>query len=216
VQTVRLGRRIYHNIRNAMRYIISVHVPTAGMAFLPLLLGEPLLLFPVHVVFLEFVIDPACTLVYEAESTDKGAMRRPPRDPREPLFNLRMLAVSLVLGATMLAAVMAVYGWALRSGYPGGETRAIAFAAMVLSNLALILVTLGKPNAPLWWIACGALVALSVSIYVPAAATIFRFSALTPGQLALAVLAAIAGVAWYQAWKVFDRNQGAAVAAGHS
>src|SRR5678816_1674308 len=113
VDTIRLGRRIYDNIRNAMRYIISVHVPTAGMSFLPLALGGPLFLFPVHVVFLEFVIDPACTLVYEAEKTDAQVMQRPPRDPREPLFNLHMLAVSLALGGTMLLAVLAVYVWSV-------------------------------------------------------------------------------------------------------
>jgi Ca2+-transporting ATPase len=124
VDTVRLGRRIYDNIRNAMRYIISVHVPTAGMSFLPLVLGGPLFLFPVHVVFLEFVIDPACTLVYEAEKTDARVMQRPPRDPREPLFNLGMLTVSLALGATMLLAVLAVYAWALHAGYTeGGRAR---------------------------------------------------------------------------------------------
>ncbi|HSB98697.1 MAG TPA: HAD-IC family P-type ATPase, partial [Burkholderiaceae bacterium] len=77
VHTVRLGRRIYENIRNAMRYLVSVHVPIAGMSFLPMALGGPLFLLPVHVVFLEFVIDPACTLVYEAERTEAGAMERP-------------------------------------------------------------------------------------------------------------------------------------------
>ena len=82
VRTVRLGRRIYENIRNAMRYLVSVHVPIAGMSFVPVALGGPLFLMPVHVVFLEFVIDPACTLVYEAERTEAGAMERPPRAPR--------------------------------------------------------------------------------------------------------------------------------------
>jgi Ca2+-transporting ATPase len=226
VQTIRLGRRIYDNIRNAMRYIISVHVPTAGMSFLPLMLGAPLFLFPVHVVFLEFVIDPACTLVYEAEATDNEAMRRPPRAPGEPLFNLRMLAVSLLLGATMLAAVMALYAWALRAQLPDGETRAIAFAAMVFGNLALLFVTrsrrrgvldtLREPNRALWWIAAGALAALAASIYVPGMAEVFRFDALSAGQMALAAGAGIVGVAWYEGWKVLDRNQGAAAARGHS
>jgi Ca2+-transporting ATPase len=147
VETVRLGRRIYDNIRNAMRYIISVHVPTAGMSFLPLALGGPLFLFPVHVVFLEFVIDPACTLVYEAEKTDAQVMQRPPRDPREPLFNLHMLAVSLALGGTMLLAVLAVYVWSLHAGYTEGETRAAAFAAIVAANVALIFVTRSRSRS---------------------------------------------------------------------
>jgi len=93
-----------------------VHVPIAAMSFLPFALGGPLLLYPVHVVFLEFVIDPACTLVYEGERADAGAMRQPPRDPGTPLFNLHMLGVSLALGAGMLVAVLAVFFQKTRIG----------------------------------------------------------------------------------------------------
>ena len=212
VATIRLGRRIYDNIRNAMRYIISVHVPTAGMSFLPLLLGGPLFLFPVHVVFLEFVIDPACTLVYEAEKTDPAVMRRLPRDPRERLFSLHMLWVSLALGATMLGAVFAVYALALRSGYPEGETRAMAFAAMVFANVALlfvtrsraqsVLATLRQPNAALWWITAAAAGALLASIYVDALARIFRFAPIGAAEFALAAAGGTLAVAWYEVRKM--------------
>ncbi|MDH4095763.1 MAG: cation-translocating P-type ATPase [Betaproteobacteria bacterium] len=212
VRTVRLGRRIYENIRNAMRYLVSVHVPIAGMAFLPVALGGPLFLYPVHVVFLEFVIDPACTLVYEAERTEAGAMERPPRAPLEPLFNLRMLAASIVLGLTMLGAVFAAYWWTLDSGRSEAAARTIAFAAIVLSNLALlfatrsrtrtVLATLREPNAALWWITIGALAALAAAIYVPAAAAIFQFSPLGAAELAVAAAAGVAGVAWYDLAKL--------------
>src|SRR6185503_14962995 len=86
VATVRLGRRIYENIRNAMRYLIAVHVPIAGAAFVPVVFGWPALLL-VHVVFLEFLIDPACSIVFEAEHSDEEAMRRPPRGPQARLFD---------------------------------------------------------------------------------------------------------------------------------
>jgi Ca2+-transporting ATPase len=207
VRTVRLGRRVYENIRNAMRYIVSVHVPIGAMAFLPLALGGPLVLYPVHVVFLEFVIDPACTLVYEAEPTEHGAMQRPPRDPREPLFNLAMLRTSLLLGATMLAGVLAAYAWALHTGRSDGQTRAIAFAALVFANLALIFVTrsrtrslvqtLRERNPAFWWIACGALAALAAALYAPPLAELFRFERLGIGELVAAAAAGIAGTAWY-------------------
>ena len=215
VQTAALGRRIYDNIRNAMRYIISVHVPTAGMSFLPLALGGPLFLYPVHVVFLEFVIDPACTLVYEAEKGDADAMRRPPRPPGEPLFNLHMLGVSLLLGAGMLAGVLAVYWWALATGRTDGETRAAAFAAIVCANVALLFVTrsrsrtaletLREPNRALWGIAAGALAALLAALYFPPAAEIFRFSPLGAAELALAAAAGAASVAWYELRKLVRR-----------
>ena len=160
VRTVRLGRRIYDNIRNAMRYIVSVHVPTAGMSFLPLALGGPLLLYPVHVVFLEFVIDPACTLVYEAERGEARAMERPPRPPRAARCSTcRMLGVSLLLGATMLAGgARRCTGGRSPAGAPTTTTRAAAFAAIVFANLgadhghalraaASLLATLREPNA---------------------------------------------------------------------
>ena len=217
VGTVRLGRRIYENIRNAMRYLVSVHVPIAGMAFLPVALGGPLFLYPVHVVFLEFVIDPACTLVYEAERTEAGAMQRPPRDPREPLFNLRMLAASLALGLTMLGAVFAAYWWALDNGRSEAGARTIAFAAIVFSNLALlfatrsrtrtVLATLREPNAALWVITLGALAALGAAIYVPAAAAIFRFLPLGATELTVAAAAGLAGVAWVELLKLTGRAQ---------
>ncbi len=212
VRTVQLGRRIYENIRNAMRYLVSVHVPIAGMSFLPMALGGPLFLLPVHVVFLEFVIDPACTLVYEAERTEAGAMQRPPRDPREPLFNAAMLATSFALGLTMLGAVFAAYWGALRGGSSESGARTIAFAAIVFSNLALLFVTrsrtrsafatLREPNAALWGITLGALGALAGAIYLPAAAAIFRFTPLGAAQLLLAAAAGIAGVAWVELLKL--------------
>jgi len=217
VHTVRLGRRIYENIRNAMFYLVSVHVPIAGMSFLPLALGGPLFLYPVHVVFLEFVIDPACTLVYEAERTEAGAMERPPRDPQEPLFNLRMLAASLALGLTMLGAVFAAYWWVLEGGRSESEARTVAFAAIVLSNLALlfatrsrtrtVLATLREPNAALWAITLGALAALGAAIYVPAAAASFRFSPLGARELTVAATAGLAGVVWVDLLKLKERAQ---------
>jgi P-type Ca2+ transporter type 2C len=211
VRTVGLGRRIYDNIRNAMRYILAVHVPTAGMSFLPLVLGGPVFLFPLHIVFLEFVIDPACSIVFEAEEGDARAMDRPPRDAHEPLFNLRMLAVSLALGLSSLVAVLAVYVWILRAGRPEGEVHAVAFAAMVFSNLWLIHATrsrdlgivgsLANPNPALWWVTCGALAALAAVLYIPAVAALFRFAQPAPGDVLLAALAGLAGVVWYEIYK---------------
>jgi Ca2+-transporting ATPase len=215
VETVRLGRRIYDNIRNAMRYIVSVHVPTAGMAFLPLAFGWPLLFFPVHIVFLEFIIDPACSIAFEAEHTEKGTMHRPPRPPDARLFDARMLAGSLALGASLLLAVGLVYAWALHAGRSGDETRTLGFAAIVTGNLALILAyrsrrrpmlrTLLEPNAAFWWIVGGTLAALLAVIYLPAAAELFRFAPLGIADFALAAAAGIAGVAWYDLVKLARR-----------
>jgi Ca2+-transporting ATPase len=211
VHTVQRGRSIYENIRNAMRYIIAVHVPTVGLSFLPLVFGWPVFLFPVHIVFLEFVIDPACSIVFEAEESDESVMRRPPRDPAEPLFTRQMLGVSMVLGFSMLVAVALAYAWVAGSSVPEGEVRSFGFAAIVFGNLALIhatrsrdrmiVDTLRLPNPALWWITGGALAALAASIYVAPVADVFRVAPLPAGLLALAALAGVAGVAWYEAYK---------------
>jgi Ca2+-transporting ATPase len=204
VETVRLGRRIYRNIRNAMCYVIAVHVPTVGMAFLPLAFGWPLVLFPVHVVFLEFVIDPACSIVFEAEAGDEDAMTQPPRDPAQPLFNARTVGASLLAGVAVLVSVCLAYAWAIADGRSDGEARALAFAAIVFGNLALIvslrsggkpfIAALAQPNRALWWIVCGTLVALTLSIYVAPMAEIFRFAPLALTDLSIALLAGIGGV----------------------
>jgi Ca2+-transporting ATPase len=215
VATVRLGRRIYENIRNAMRYLIAVHVPTAGMSFLPLAFGWPVLFYPVHIVFLEFIIDPACSIVFEAEHSEEGAMRRPPRPPAEPLFSARMLAASLGLGLSMLVAVGLAYAWAAGSGRSDGEVRALGFAAVVFGNLALILATrsreltivasLARPNRALWWIVGGTLAALAGALYVPVAASLFRFAPLGAAELGVALGAGLAGIAWLEALKLARR-----------
>jgi Ca2+-transporting ATPase len=220
VAAVRLGRRIYENIRNAMRYLLAVHVPIAGMSFLPLVFGLPVFLFPVHIVFLEFVIDPACSIVFEAEKSDKDVMQRPPRDPREPLFSLQMLGVSLLLGASALASICLAYWWVGRSGIPAAEAASFGFAAIVFGNLAMIhstrsreqvaLRAMKQSNPALWWITLGTLIALAAAIYIPPIADIFRFAPLSPGYLALAMVAGAAGVLWYEAYK-FLRPRRAAV-----
>ena len=218
VDTVRLGRRIYDNLRNAMGYLLAVHVPIAGISFLPLVLGGPIVLFPVHIVFLEFVIDPACSVVFEAESGEREAMERPPRDPREPLFDGAMLAVSLGLGATVLLAVMLVYGWAMLAGRSEGEMRALSFAAIVIGNLALIfahrsrsqtiLATLARPNPMLWWMTLAALAALGLAIYLPPVAAVFRFAPLGTTEVGLALAAGLAGVLWSEVWKRYAGRRG--------
>jgi Ca2+-transporting ATPase len=211
VETVRMGRRIYENIRNAMRYIIAVHVPTVGMSFLPLVFGWPLFLFPVHVVFLEFVIDPACSVAFEAEASEENAMDRPPRDPRRPLFDAQMLATGLGLGASVLAAVFCVYWWGQSDGRADAELRALGFATIVFGNLALILANrssersiaamLARPNPALWWVVLGTLCALAAAVYVPPVAELFRFAPLGALEVGVALAAGTAGVVWFELMK---------------
>lgn len=92
-----------------MAYVLAVHVPIAGLSLAPVLLGWPLILLPVHIVFLEMIIDPACSVAFEAEPEDHGVMQRPPRDPRQPLFGARTVGLALLQGLLMLAMVLGVH-----------------------------------------------------------------------------------------------------------
>ncbi len=193
VEAVKLGRRIFDNIQKAMCYIVAVHVPTAGMALLPLLFGWPLVFYPVHIVFLEFVIDPACSIAFEAEPAERNVMRRPPRRASSRLFNGRMVATSVVEGLAILVAAASLYAVALAGGTAEPEARAMVFAAIVLGNICLIVANrsrqatladnLRRPNPALWWVIAGAMLGLALALYVPPLREIFRFAPLGPLQL---------------------------------
>ena len=140
VKAIRLGRRIYDNLRKAMGFIFAVHVPIAGLALLPLLFRLPILFSPVHIAFLEMVIDPVCTLVFEAETEEDDIMRRPPRAPDAPLFPARLIGWSVVQGLLAFAFVAAIYVVASRRGLPDDEVRALAFLSLNATLIALIFV----------------------------------------------------------------------------
>ncbi|MHB0916364.1 MAG: cation-translocating P-type ATPase [Thiobacillus sp.] len=211
VDAIRLGRRIYSNLHKAMAYVLAVHVPIAGMALLPLLLGLPLVLAPVHIVFLELVIDPACSIVFEAEPEEPGSMERPPRRAEAPLFSLRTLLLSLLQGATVFLAVAAVYALSLQRGQGADEARALTFATLVIGNLWLILAnrswsttllaSLHTPNPALWWVIGGTLGFLAFVLYVPGLREVFEFTTLHANDVLLALAAGAAGIAWFELFK---------------
>jgi Ca2+-transporting ATPase len=184
VTAVRLGRRVYDNIGHAMAYIVSVHIPVAGLGLIPVLLGWPLLFFPMHVLFLEFVVDPACALVFEADPENPGIMRKPPRRPDAPLFSASVIRRSVLLGVVPLLAGTITYGFALHT-VSVDEARTLAFVAIMAGNLALIFVSrsnsasllslLRRPNRVFWWITGMAMLALAATIYVPVIANVFHF-----------------------------------------
>ncbi len=186
VAAIRLGRRIYANLRKAMSYVLAVHVPIAGMALLPLLLGWPLMFSPAHIVFLELVINPTCSIVFEAEHSDADAMQRPPRDPDERLFTGATILACLLQGLAVLVVVAGIYAWGQGQGLPTAVTRAMAFIALIAGNLGTIVAnrapraslsaTLSRGNVPLLWITGGALAALAATVWWPPLARLFQFS----------------------------------------
>lgn len=203
VKTIRLGRRIYDNIRKAINYTVAVHVPIAGLALLPLVFGFPLMLMPIHIALLEMIIDPACSIVFEAEREEKDIMRRPPRKPDLPIISRQAVLWATVQGAAALAllATMLVTGW--QFGMHENDLRALVFTALVLMNVGLLVVNRSfrssiaeavlRPNPALWGLVIPLTVVLGVALYWAPARALFQFGPLHVDDLAVCI-AAIAGV----------------------
>lgn len=201
VTSIRLGRRIYDNLRKAMSFIVAVHVPIAGLALLPLLLGFPIIFSPIHIAFLELVIDPVCSLVFEAEKEEEDVMRRPPRSPAEPLLPLPLIGWAALQGVLAFAMAGVMFIFALRNGMPADEVRALTFVALVLGIFSLILVNRSfssslklavvRPNLALLSILLGVFTILGLCLSVPALRELFRFGELHLDDLALTLGSAL-------------------------
>lgn len=211
---VRLGRRIFDNLRKVMTYITAVHVPIAGLAVLPLLFGWPPLMLPAHVVLTELVIDPVCSLAFEGAPEERGAMQRPPRRGHAELVGWPMLLRAAWQGAVVLAAVIAVYAVALRTG-SADAARAQAMIALTVGNLGLVWLNatqglgwravFGRAYRAFWVVAAIASAVLAATLAVPGLRALLRFEVPDPGALALScavVAAAVVVAGWgMNAWR---------------
>ncbi len=207
VRAIRLGRRIFDNLQKSMSYLLAVHIPIAGIALLPVLFGWPTMLFPLHIAFLELVIDPACSLAFENEPAEADVMHRPPRCTTAQLFGGPTLMFALVQGLGALAAVAGAYWWGL-SHLPESQARAFAFCTLVIANLALILsnrskngsllASLRRPNKTLWIVVGTAVALLAVVIEVPVLFQLFRFDTPPPLVLLAVVGLGVLSAAWFE------------------
>jgi Ca2+-transporting ATPase len=191
VKAVGMGRRIYDNLKKAMMYTLSVHIPIAGLSLIPVLFKWPLVLFPVHIVFLELIIDPACSVIFEAEDAEANVMKRQPRKLSEPLFNRSTLIRGLIQGLLIMGVATVIYVWAI-PGHGENTARALAFSTLVVCNVGLILTNRSftrslfsmfrVPNTALWWVVGGTAVMLSCSLLLPFLQGLFKFGPVPPGD----------------------------------
>lgn len=181
VRGVRLGRRIYDNLQRAI--LASGHVPIAILSLVPVFFGWPLILLPVHIVFLEFIIDPSSTLVFENEKEDRNIMHRRPRKLTKPIFNKTIVLSSLIQGAVIALMTVILYAALTGMGWDHDRARSVTFLALIISNLSLILGVSGKKalsgifhreNKAMILIISIALVALILVFYVPFLRDIFK------------------------------------------
>jgi Ca2+-transporting ATPase len=197
VAAIRMGRRIYDNIRKALGFIFGVHVPIAGLAILPLLIGDPFIFGPIQIALLEMIIDPVCALAFEAERNESKIMQRPPRDPAERLFTAAMVIRSLVQGGLAFVVLAGIYVWGSLQGLPVIELRSLVFFALVASIMALIFANrsfdtalshaLLRSNPTLRYVLAFIIGASALILTVPAFGKLFALTALGPGELALVI-----------------------------
>lgn len=204
VTGIRLGRRIFANLRKALTFITAIHVPIAGLALLPLLLGLPPLMLPMQVVLLELIVDPVSALVFEGEPAAPGLMRQPPRDPAEPLFGRRHVVRAVLEGGGILAAVLGLYALALASGLAEPAARATGFVALALGDLTLaVALTLAhgvgllhRGRAALRVIVAATLAIVAAVVTLPPLLAIFDHQTPPLAWLALAVVTALVSGGW--------------------
>ena len=217
VQAVRQGRRIFDNLCKAIAYIFAIHVPIAGMSLLPVLFHWPLVFYPLHIAFLELIIDPACSFVFEAESEEADVMDRPPRDPKKPLFGMETVGLSLLQGAGALSIILAVFFIALYRGMDETEARALTFTSLVFINLSLIttnrswstslLDILRRPNTAQRWVTGGAILFLGLALYVPFLRNLFKFAILHPIDIGLCLAAGAVSLFWFELLKTIRKDR---------
>jgi P-type Ca2+ transporter type 2C len=211
VQAVKLGRRIFDNLRKAMSYLIAIHIPIAGMSLIPVLFKLPLVLLPIHVAFLHLIIDPACSIVLEAEPAEANVMQRPPRNPKEPLFGKKTLGLAMLQGGGILVIILTVFAIATYRNQGELDVRALTFTTLIVANLGLILSEsstfhlslkiLKSPNPALWWVVGGGVFFMAIVLYIPFLRNLFSFSFLHPIDLAICLGGGLVSLLWFELLK---------------
>ena len=201
VGAIKLGRRIFDNLRKTIAFIIAVHIPVFGMSFLPIVLDWPIFLMPVHILVLQLIIDPTCSLVFEAESEEANVMTRPPRASDTSIYDKQLLIVGSIQGSALLLTVILTYYLAMQFGIATESARALAFTAMVLGNIGLIFInrslstslirTITLPNPTLWWVVGGALSLLFAGLFISTLSELFYFGHTTLAQIAISMTATL-------------------------
>lgn len=215
VTTIRYGRRVFANLRKAMAFVLAVHLPIIGLALAPVLMGWPMILMPAHILFLQLVIDPACSIVFEAQALEPGAMRQPPRRSDARLFDGALLRRSALQGVGLLLVVLAGHHLAMAWDPSQDMGRTVAFSVLVLGNLGLIQanrawgsVGARQGNPAFWWMVAGTLVLLALALGVPAVAQLFKFAPPTWPMLGLSITLALVAWAWFACVGAWQRRGG--------
>jgi P-type Ca2+ transporter type 2C len=217
VGAVRMGRRIFDNMQKAFGYVFAIHVPVAGLSLIPIFFnGAPLLLFPVHVVFMELIIDPACSVIFEAEKEEKNVMNRPPRGIHQKFFGGSKILVSCLQGFVILLLILGAYFVGLQMGFPAEVVRAMSFVTLIVSNILTILTNrswennlfkiIATPNASVKWIVGGTTLFLIAVLSVPFLQNLFQFAPLSALQILASIGVGCLSILWFEIYKMVKKR----------
>lgn len=217
ITAIAMGRKIYANLKKAIQYIISIHIPIVLTVSIPLLLGWmfPNIFSPVHVIFLELIMGPTCSIIYENEPLEKNSMRQPPRQLTQTFLNWRELSLSLIQGLAITAGTLGCYQWAIHQGYSEPLTRSMVFITLVSANIMLTLVNRSfyysliacfrARNPLLVWMIIITLGLLIAVLYIPLFARFFTMLSPEPMQALTAAFMGILSVVWFEFYKWVKR-----------
>jgi len=212
VGAIRMGRRIFDNLQKAFGYTFAIHVPIAGLSLIPILFAHlPIILWPVHIVFMELIIDPACSIIFEAEKEEENVMNRPPKKLNEPFFGSKKIIFSCLQGVGILAVTIAIYLESLNLGFDMKAVRAMAFTTLIISNIAVILTNrswldnifkiIATPNKAVLWVVGGAIFFLALILNVPFFLELFQFEQLAWVNILICIVAGITPIIWFEIYK---------------
>lgn len=215
--TIQQGRQIYDNLHKAIIYVVAIHIPMAGSVFIPILFGMPPILDPIHIVFLQMIIDPACAIIFEMEAPESDVMLRPPRGIHQKLFSLQNISMALLQGAGLTAIVVGLYFWLLNMGHSHEMATTLSFGSLVLGNISLIVVSrskndhlftiLQKSNPSQKWILGIGAISFGLLITVPFLRDRFQFTAPTPEGALVILTSGLIGIMWYELVKLGYRRK---------
>ncbi len=213
VDAVAMGRKIYANLKKAIQYIISIHIPIILTVFIPLALGwiYPNIFSPVHIIFLELIMGPTCSIIYENEPIEKNSMLQKPRPASATFFNWKELTISIIQGLLITAGTLATYQYAVINGLNEATTRTMTFTVLITSNIILTLVnrsyyysiftTIRYKNNLVGIIICATVIITALLLYVKPFTKFFQFEKLNILQLSICVSAGVLSVIWIEIFK---------------
>ena len=217
VDAVAMGRKIYTNLKKAIQYIISIHIP---IIFIPLILGwiYPNIFSPLHIIFLELIMGPTCSIIYENEPMEKNTMQQKPRALSSTFFNIKELATSIVQGLFITIGTLLAYQYALYMSHDESTTRTIVFTTLISSNIFLtlsnrsfyysIFTTLFYKNNLIPIVIGITILITALTIYIKPISTFFEFSALGINQILISISIGFVFVIWYELVKIYKRLKG--------